>query len=176
MAPEREAAFDQFFKQPFGRQRSPRDAFALAHDGLTRLEEELKAAGALGQAAEQGARADLEAQIHHAAISLGKGCLDGIYGLALTDPIDVVNPRRIAIENDAAPLDVSWQEADSPFAALAKICAEQDARLQALREQPNQLYRRLHESVALAADVAAWTAWTQISPEADPAEPSNGRD
>jgi hypothetical protein len=176
MTAEREAAFDQFFEQSFGRERSPGDAFALAHDGLTRLEEELTAAGALGEAAKQGARADLEGQIHHAAISLGKGCLDGIYGLALTDAIDVVIPRRLAIENDAAPLDVSWQKADSPFGALAKICAEQDTRLRALREQPNQLYRRLHESVALAADVAAWTAWTQISPEADPAEKSSGRD
>jgi hypothetical protein len=169
MTVERAAAFDQFFEEPFARERSAGDASALASDGLGILEEALKVAGDLGEEADPGARADLEGQIYLAAISLGKACLDGIYGLALSDAIDVVSPRRIAVEEDASPLDDGWQEADNPFIGLAQICSEQNGRLQSLREQPNQLYRRLHESMALAADIAAWTAWTQISPDPDPA-------
>jgi hypothetical protein len=161
MSHERDLALDEFFNAPSGRARSTGDAVALATDALKRLEEDLEIAGELDQDADTGARGDAEDRIHQAAIALGWACIDGLRGLVISGAVDLVSPRRAATDADAPPLDDAWQGGHNPFMALAQVASAQRESLGKLGDQPNQVYQHLHDAVALAADVAAWTSWTQ---------------
>lgn len=164
MTAEREEALKQFFDHQRGLERSPGDAVALATEPLLILAEELEIAGELGDAADMGARGDREGSIHEAAIALGRACIDALYGLFLSGAVETPRLREAALQDHAPPLDDAWQSAHNPFIELAHIAMAQRKQLEQLRDQPNQLYRRLYDSVALAADIAAWTAWTQLGP------------
>ena len=161
MTAERGAALEQFFEHPRGLARSPKDAVALAVEGCLSLEEHLEVAGELGEDADQGARAEAEDRIYEAAVALGKVCIDGLQGLVVSGAVNTVAPRLAAMPEEAPPLDDAWRKVHNPSMALVAISSDQRDRLAGLTEQPNQLFRHLHDLIALAADVATWTAWTQ---------------
>lgn len=173
---ERSDVLDRFFDRPTGRARSAADAAALAREHLEALEDELSDVGILDEDIELGQRGDVEARVYEAAISLGQAVIDGLTGMVISDLItDHVSPRRSELEHEAPPLDESWQQTDNPAKALAGRAAAQRERLDPLEGQPNQLFRRLYETVALAADAGEWTAWTQVAASGDDAAAGSSR-
>jgi hypothetical protein len=160
---ERDDAIFRFFDDQRGQERTAGDAAALVAERLQRLAEELEVAGELGEDADRGARADREATIHDAALSLGRACVDALNGLVVSGAVDMVVLRPAAVPAEAPAIDASWQRTSNPFMALVEISMTQQRQIETLRDQPDRLYRLLlNGSLALAADVAAWTMWTQL--------------
>lgn len=162
MTAERREVVARFFEDQRAAARTPGDAVAEVSERLRLLHEELEIAGELGLDADAGARADREGLIHEASIALGHTCVDAMNGLIASEAVSMPILRQAAVETEAPPLDDAWQRAHNPFMALVEIAASQQERLAGLSDQPNQLYRHLHDSLALAADVATWTAWTRL--------------
>lgn len=162
MTAEREDAISKFFEEQRSLERTAGDAAALAIEKLQYLEEELRIASAFADDSGLGARADREALIYEAAVSLGRACVDGLSGLTASGAVNEPILRTAAVQVFAPPLDDEWQTADNPFVALTEIADSQKKKIEGLREKPNQLYRFLFDAVALAADVATWTTWTQL--------------
>jgi hypothetical protein len=133
----------------------------MVGERLERLADSLQRAGLTEAGADFAERRDASAQVLEAATSLGKDCVDALAGLVLSGAVEQIAPRQATISADAPPLLADWQVSEEPHRSLAAIAEAQRQRLLGLSEQPNQIYRRLHESVALAADVAAWTSWSQ---------------
>jgi hypothetical protein len=133
----------------------------LVSESLEQLEESLEDAGDLDEDVDLGTRAEVDAALFEAASGLGKSCVDALAGLVISGAIDCVAPRLAAVSEDSPPLEDAWQRSASPYRSLAAVALAQRERLAGLAGQP-QLYRHLHESISLAADVAAWTTWTQV--------------
>lgn len=162
MTIERDQALDEIFDGPAARKRSTADAAELAADRLEVLTAALMAGHELGDEYGTDARREADVRIREAAISIGRDALDGMRGMILACVVDptTVMPRRE--DGDFAPLDDSWQKEGDPYRDAAEIAAKQRERFESQSKQPNQLYRRLAEVVALGADLGGWTAWTLL--------------
>ena len=162
MSAERNQVVLSFFEGQRGLERTAEDAVALVAERLHALSDELELAGKLGDDANPGARADRESAIREAALALGRACVDALNGLVVSGVVNMTVLRPTAVEADAPPLADAWTRAHNPFMALVEITTSQLQQIEPLHNQPNRLYRLLlHESLALAADIAAWSAWTQ---------------
>lgn len=84
-------------------------------------------------------------------------------GMVIAGDVDTVSPR--SEDQGFDPLDDAWQRGGAPYLSAQRIVEGQQERAEKLRTQPNQLYRRLGEAVAFAADLAGWAAWVDL-PEA----------
>jgi hypothetical protein len=158
MMEEREAALEAIFETPTGRMRTSAAAAALAAEALDALVPSLEAGDHLGD--DYGpARRQVDRAIREGAMRLGCACLDGMRGMIAEGVIgeSFVMPR--AADGAFASLDDKWQKDGTPYRDAARIATSQKSTLEKLSAQPSQLTRRLCESVALAADLAAWTAW-----------------
>ncbi len=163
MSEERDQALEAFLRGTTGRERSAGDVVVMISEALEHLEELLETAGQLDEDAELAARTDAGAAVFDAAIALGRTCVDSLNGLVISGQVrGVVAPRLAAVAAYAAPLDDGWQHSANPYQSLATVAIAQRGRIAGLAGEPNQLYRRLHEAIALAADVAAWNTWTQL--------------
>ncbi len=88
--------------------------------------------------------------------------MDALNGLAVSGAVDMVALRPAAVPAEAPSIDAGWQQTPNPFMALVEISMTQQRQIETLCDQPNRLYRLLlSEPLALAADVAGWTMWTQ---------------
>jgi hypothetical protein len=156
---ERDAALDRFFEGAAS-ERSSGDAVAQVAEALEALTAALATGSALGDEYGTPTRKEADRAVRVAAFVLGKAAVDALRGLVLSGvAAETVMLRRAAMDHDAPPLDASWRQQADRYSTLATMAATQKERLTRLAQEPNQLYRGLHDSVALAADAAAWTAW-----------------
>lgn len=160
MTVERDQALEDIFSEASGRPRSAGDAAALAVEGLNGLIEGLKAGHELGDEYGTETRHAVDALIHNAAMRLGRDALGGMRGMVISETVEQSTVLPRAQDETFRPLDDSWQRGGSPYDDLVDVAEKQRKTLQKLAEQPNQLYRRLQETVSLAADLGGWTAWT----------------
>jgi hypothetical protein len=163
--PERNEALESIFEESSGIARTAPDASAIADEALGRIADALKRAQDLGDAdLAQEHRYEVDRAVRDAAIEGGRECLGAMRGLAIGDQVDAVSPRLD--DGGFGPLDDGWMKAGSSYGSALQLVEAQQERVKALRQQSNQLFRRLAESVAFAADLAGWTAWVDL-PEAN---------
>lgn len=133
LTPERSEVLDRFFDEPTGRARTSGDAVALAREGLETLEQALSDVGMLDEAVDLAQQGDVEARVYETAVALGRGVLDGLTGMVISDVVtNHVSSRRRGLEREAPPLDDAWQRTDNPAKVLAGLGAAHRERLDAL--------------------------------------------
>jgi hypothetical protein len=160
MTIERDEALEEIFATPSGRARTAGDAAQLAVDRLDGLITALERGQALGDEYGTATRRDVDLRVRDAAMALGRDALDGMRGLIMAESVNHVVPR---IQDHAfEPLDDGWQRHGRPYEDAAKIAEEQREVTERARAQPSQLFRHLSEAVALAADLAGWSAWALL--------------
>ena len=167
LADKRDKALDRIFGQPTGRSRNAEAAAISAIEALDRLMMALDAGDQLGD--EYGkARAHVDMNVYESAIAFGHVSVDGMQGMVHANAVDQATPMPRRHDQAFGSLDDTWQQSESPYREAWSVAGDQRSQLIRLAKQPNQLFRRLAESVALAADLAAWASWvTEVIADPD---------
>jgi hypothetical protein len=164
LADKRDRALDHIFGQQTGRTRNAEAATISAVEALDRLVAALDAGDQLGDDYGE-ARAQIDMKLYESALALGHASLDGMQGMIHSNAVDQAIPMPRRHDQAFNPLDDAWQQSGSPYREARSLAEGLRSQLVRLTKQPNQLFRRLAESVALAADLAAWTSWVIEAPD-----------
>lgn len=164
LADKRTRALDRIFGQQTGRTRTAEAAAISAAEALDRLVAALDIGDRLGDDYGE-ARAQIDTTLYESALALGYASLDGMQGMVHASAVDHATPMPRRHDRAFDALDDAWQQSGSPYREARSMAEALRSQLVDLTKQPNQLFRRLAESVALAADLAAWTSWVIEVPD-----------
>lgn len=163
LSAKREVALSEIFGSPRGLKRNAKAAAALAVEALDALIAALDAGHALGE--DYGdARRQVDLAVWSCSVNLGRACVDGMQGMVHDGVVDEQTPMPREADGAFGPLVDAWQRGGAPYHDASVIASQQRSTLLGLSAQPNQLFRRLAESVALGADLACWASWVNEMP------------
>jgi hypothetical protein len=162
MSLERDDALELFFLESSGRGRSAGDAVAIAVPLCVQLAAVLAEGAELGAEFATPKREDIDRRARNTAIALGEAAVDAMRGLIIAGAVDLSMPLPRGGDPVFAPLYASWQAEPSPYRSAVAVIERHIEALDALGDDPDGVYDRLPELVSLAADIAAWTVWTEL--------------